>query len=239
MAFAQNMQAYVIDRYYHYLHESFPEQAEDALLTAFHLYMFQQGNRGAQRAVRDGNSLDFRNYERYREVVSTEEMIREDSPHISEYTLSSDLFEVRISVCTAHRLFGQLGTPIEAEKLFCRNVDEMNVKGFNPHLPYHVDHILCENDVCIQRCEKPGCPEGTSLGERMPDAPPFPFIMANQFVSMGKVIRAIFGDKGQEINEKVIEDFIERYGRDDFSKIEVYFDSDFEIPYPLGLKHRD
>ena len=70
MAFAQNMQAYVIDRYYHYLHESFPEQAEDALLTAFHLYMFQQGNRGAQRAVRDGNSLDFRNYERYREVVS-------------------------------------------------------------------------------------------------------------------------------------------------------------------------
>ena len=55
----------------------------------------------------------------------------------------------------------------------------------------------------------------------------------------GKGHQSHIGDKGQEINEKVIEDFIERYGRDDFSKIEVYFDSDFEIPYPLGLKHRD
>jgi len=55
MAFAQNMQAYLIDRYYHYLNERFPSQAEDALLTAFHRYMFQQGNRAAQRAVLDSN----------------------------------------------------------------------------------------------------------------------------------------------------------------------------------------
>ena len=60
--------------------------------------------------------------------------------------------------------------------------------------------------------------------------------MANQFVSMGKVIRAIFGEKGQAINEQVIADFIERYGEENFSKIAVYFDSDFEIPYPLGVK---
>ncbi len=236
MAFAQNMQAYLIDRYYFYLNESFPEKAEDALLTAFHLYMFQQGNRAAMRAVRDGNPLDFLNYERYREVVSTEEMIREDSPHGGVQTLNPDMFEVKIGVCTAHRLFGQLGTPIEAERIFCRNVDTMNVNSFNPHIPYTVDCILCDSDICIQRCPNPGCPEGTNLGERMPDAPPFPYIMANQFVSMGKVIRAIFGEAGREINEKVIADFIRRYGEGDFSKIAVYFDSDFEIPYPLGVK---
>lgn len=238
MAFAQNMQAYLIDRYYHHLHAAFPEQAEDTLLTAFHLYMFQQGSRGAQRAVRNGDPLDFANYERYREVVSTEEMLREDAPHLSTHTVTDGCFEARITTCTAHRLFGQLGTPPEAERLFCQNVDTMNVKGFNPHIPYRVDSILCDSEVCIQRCPQAGCKADTNFSERAPDAPPFPYIMANQFVSMGKVIRAIFGEGGQAINEQVIAEFIGRYGKEDFSKIAVYFDSDFEIPYPLGVKRR-
>ena len=61
--------------------------------------------------------------------------------------------------------------------------------------------------------------------------------MANMFVSMGKVIKAVFGAEGEEINKKVQQDFIDRYGESDFVKISPYFGSDFEIPYPLGLKH--
>ena len=236
MAFAQNMQCFVIDRYYRYLHEKFPSQCEDALLTAFHLYMFQQGSRGAQRAVRDGNVLDLYNYQRYREVVSTPEMIKEDSPHISERTLTHDYYETRISVCTAHRLFRQLDTPEAAERVFCENVDTMNVKGFNPHLQYHVDCILLDSNICIQRCDNINCPFET-LGKRMEDAPPFPYIMANMFVSMGKVIKAIFGDEGVEINQKVQNDFVERYGKEDYEKISEYLNSDFEVPYPYGLNN--
>lgn len=41
MAFAQNVQCFVIDRYYRHINEKFPSKCEDALLTAFHLYMFQ------------------------------------------------------------------------------------------------------------------------------------------------------------------------------------------------------
>ncbi|MBQ3008492.1 MAG: L-2-amino-thiazoline-4-carboxylic acid hydrolase [Oscillospiraceae bacterium] len=235
MAFAQNMQCFVIDRYYRHINEKFPSKCEDALLTAFHLYMFQQGNRAAMRAVRDGNPLDFYNYEKYREVVSTPEMIKEDSPHITHNTLTHDQFEVTITRCTAHRLFGQLGTPYAAEKLFCKNVDTMNAKSFNPHLQYHVDKIMCDDEICIQKCDNINCPY-TQLGPRAEDAPPFPYIMANMFQSMGKVIKAIFGAEGEEINNKVQQDFIDRYGNDDFDKIKVFFGSDFEIPYPYGLK---
>jgi len=238
MAFAQNMQAYLIDRYYHYLNERFPEQAEDALLTAFHRYMFQQGNRAAQRAVRDKKPLDFENYERYREVVSTEEMKREDSPHGGERHLSPELFEVKIYQCTAHRLFGQLGTPKAAERIFCRHVDKMNVWGFNPDIPYEVRQILCDAEYCLQVCKNPGCAADAPINTRMPDAPPFPYIMANQFASMGQIIEAIFGDAGREINDAVRRDFIERYGESDWSQIEPYLDSDFDIYYPLGLKKK-
>ncbi|MBQ2911127.1 MAG: hypothetical protein IJE55_02440, partial [Clostridia bacterium] len=110
-----------------------------------------------------------------------------------------------------------------------------NVKSFNPHLKYHVDQIMCDSDACIQRCDDINCPFA-ELGPRAEDAPPFPYIMANMFQSMGKVIKAIFDAEGEEINIKVQQDFIERYGSDDFDKIKVFFGSDFEIPYPYGLK---
>ena len=50
------------------------------------------------------------------------------------------------------------------------------------------------------------------------------------------LFKAIFGTAGEEINNKVKQDFIDRYGSDDFDKIKVFFGRDFEIPYPYGLK---
>lgn len=236
MAFAQNMQCFVLDRYYRHLKEQFPEQTLDALLTAFHRYMFQLGNRAAQRAVRDKNPLDFEHYERYREVVSTEEMIREDSPHDGVSTLSPKLWDSETHVCTAHRLFGQLGTPAELELLFCHHVDKMEADGFNPDIPYEVLSVLCDSDVCHHRCVNPGCAADAPIRVRMPDAPPFPYIMANLFTTFEEVLSAIFGQAGHDISAKVRQEFIDRYGEGDWAQITPFFGSNFDIYYPLGLK---
>ena len=53
MPFSLDMQAYLTDRFYRHLHCRFPEQAYNAMLTAFHLYAFQRGLRAAQRVARD------------------------------------------------------------------------------------------------------------------------------------------------------------------------------------------
>ena len=114
----------------------------------------------------------------------------------------------------------------------------MNVWGFNPDIPYEVRQILCDAEYCLQACKNPGCAADAPINTRMPDAPPFPYIMANRFASMGQIIEAIFGDAGKEINDAVKRDFIERYGEGDWSQIEPYLDSDFDIYYPLGLKKK-
>lgn len=237
MAFATNMQAYLVDRFYHHLRQRFSEQQTmDALMTAFHRYVFQRGNRAAQRAVRDGAPLDFEHYQKYREVVSTEEMKREDGPGRSERDLSPELYEGRIYDCTTHRLFRQLGSPEQVEQFFCKHIDRMNVHGFNPDIPYWVESTLYDSDCCLHRSPNPGCPSDTDLGTRMPDAPPFPYLMANQFYSMAQVIEAIFGQAGKEINQAVQDDFITRYGQGDWDQIAQYEGTDFDLYYPLGLK---
>lgn len=239
MAFSTNMQAYFVDRFYRRLRERFSErQTMGALTTAFHQYVFQRGSRAAQRAVQDGAPLDFEHYHKYREVVSTEEMKREDGPGRSERDLSPELYEGRIYDCTTHRLFRQLDSPEQVEQFFCKHIDSMNVRSFNPDIPYWVESTLYDADVCLHRSPNPGCPAETDIGARMPDAPPFPYLLANQFYSMSQVIEAIFGLPGREICQAVQSDFIARYGQADWNQIARYQGADFNLYYPLGLKNR-
>ncbi len=70
----------------------------------------------------------------------------------------------------------------------------------------------------------------------MPDAPTFPYIMANLFTTFEEILSAIFGQAGHDISGAVQKDFADRYGPEDWEQINQYMGSNFDIYYPLGLK---
>ncbi|MGM9639318.1 MAG: L-2-amino-thiazoline-4-carboxylic acid hydrolase [Butyricicoccaceae bacterium] len=236
MAFSIGMQAFLADRYYARLKARFPDQTDDAMLTAFHRYAWQRGFRAAQRAVRDKAPLNFENYQKYREVVSTPEMKKIDPPSTNAHTLTHEEFVGRTYTCLTHDLFRQWDSPAEVELLFCRHIDSLNVAGFNPDLHYVSESTLYQSPCCVQRSLKPEFGPDMQFGVRMPDAPPYPFIIANEYYAMRQVFEAIFGQGGADAAEEVRQDFINTYGQADWDEVERYKDADFDIYYPKCLK---
>ena len=236
MAFSIKMQAFVADRYYHYLKERFPKQAMDAFMAAFYRYATQRGIRAAQRAIRDGVPLDFENYQKYREVVSTPEMKAIDGIGHSEHTITDTEYISHVFECAAHRMFRELNSPAEVEEFFCRHIDKYNVEGFNADIPYKVVSTLY-NSSCCTHCVGPApMNPNMKLGVRMEDAPPYPFIISNEYFTMKKVIEAIFGEDGTDIAEAVKQDFIQYYELSDWEEICRYRDADFDIYYPKCME---
>lgn len=237
MAFTIKMQAFLTDRYYHYLKEKYPEQAIDALTTAFNYYAIQRGRRAAQRAIRDKAPLNFENYQKYREVVSTDAMKAIDGAGRSHKILNEKEYVGFTFECpNGHGAFRELNSPVEAELVFCRHIDKCNVYGFSSDIPYEVVSTFCDSPLCIHRSPNPGCRPDTNLAERMPDAPPYPFIVANEYFSMREILVAIFDEGGEEIAKAVKQDFISHYGPDDWDEICKYKDANFNIMYPKYMK---
>ncbi len=236
MAFSIKMQAFLADRYYHYLKKRFPEQAMDAFQAAFYRYASQRGIRAAQRAVRDGNPLDFENYQRYREVVSTPEMKAIDGQGRSEHLITGTRYVSHIYECATHQIFRALNSPVEVEQFFCYHIDKYNVQGFNPDISYEVVSTLCDSSCCTHHAGPAPMNPDMKLGARMTAAPPYPFIVANEYFTMKKVLEAIFGEPGTDISEAVKQDFIQYYEPADWEEICRYRDADFDVYYPKCME---
>lgn len=237
MALSLKMQVFFVDRFYHHLKKEFPEQAMDALQVAFQRYVTLRGNRGAQRAVRDKRPLDFENYQRYREVVSTPEMRRMDGMGRGEHSITEDAWVGCTYECpTGHGAFRELGSSEELEQFFCKHVDRYNVLGFNPDVHYEALTTLCNSNCCIHRAKHPNLPPDAKLGQRADDAPPFSFILASEFYTMKEVIVAIFGGKGEEIATAVQHDFVEAYSEEDWAQLTPYAKANFNIYYPKCME---
>lgn len=236
MPFSLKMQPYLADRFYcHLLRAGIPrQQALDGTMVALKRYVTLRGNRGAQRAVRDGKPLDFQNYQRYREVVSTPEMQAADGVGRGDRFFTGDTWTGVTYHCpTGWGAFQEFGSPPELARMFCQHIDRFNVEGFNSDIDYQVELGTCP--VCIHRVACSGIGPDTDLS-RAPDAPPYPFVIASQFFTMAEVITAIFGPVGGETVTKVKEDFIRQYGEDVWPQISQYETANFNIYYPKCLE---
>ncbi|MGN0159141.1 MAG: L-2-amino-thiazoline-4-carboxylic acid hydrolase [Brotaphodocola sp.] len=236
MAFCIKMQPFLADRYYHYLKEKFPEQAMDAFKAAFYRYGTQRGIRAAQRAIRDKAPLNFQNYQNYREVQSTPEMRAIDGPGRSDHAVHDGEYLSHVYVCSCHTLFREMNTPREIEEFYCTHIDRFNVEGFNADIPYTVTTTLYDSPCCTHHAGPCEIEPDIAFGIRMPDCPPYPFIVANEYFTMKQVIEAIWDEEGTAIADAVRDDFIKKYGIEDWKEICKYQNVDFDIHYPKCLR---
>lgn len=231
MSFSLIMQPFLCERFYHYIQQYRPKQAYDAILTGFQLYAYQRGLRAAQRSIRDGAPLNFENYRKYHEVVPTAEMQKIDKRSRNEKTLNREEFVGRTYECVIHDFFLEADAPKEIEELYCRHIDCVNVHGFCPDIHYESISTLRESGCCVQRSLRPQYESNIEFGLKMPDAPPYAYLVANEYASISKILTFAFGAIGDAVSGLVKMDFIEHFGQEDWEEIEKYLDADFNSPF--------
>lgn len=225
MGFNERVHAYIAAKYYVYLTEKFGERGKRAFLHATQYYAMQRGRRMAQRAIRDGQELTQATYNYYGEWVNTEEIKAEGCANKMEQQPDGTL---KVSVCPWHTQFKEMGLP-EAGALYCKDLDSSISRGFNPFLKYEVDQTLHTSDCCIHRLLTDDICSGSKRGKNLESLRGFEYHCAHSYWAYNEVTSAIFGSEGQKVNELVLEDFFNEYGKEMADILWSYRNTNFNV----------
>lgn len=226
MGFNEMVHAFIAAKFYVYLTERFGERGKSAFLHATRTYAEQRGRRMAQRAIRDGQPLNFETYCRYGEWASTEEMQAMGLQNQAKVRSLSPDYEVHIFVCPWHEQFRRMGLP-EAGELYCRDLDASICRGFNPEIDYKTLQTLHDHDRCVQVVRD------ANLKKGLPSKDPanmksFEYHCAHSYWTYSETATAIFGAAGQQAAAQVLKDFAQEYGEQLADTLVGYRDVDFD-----------
>ncbi len=225
MGFNEKVHAYIAAKYYVYLTEAFGERGLQAFIHGTQYYAMQRGRRMAQRAIRDGQELTQSTYNYYGEWVNTEEIKAEGAQNRMEFLENGDL---KITQCPWHAQFKEMGLK-EAGAEYCRHLDSAISRGFNPYLDYKVDQTLHTSDCCIHRIETGFIGEGAERGKNPDGLKSFEYHCAHSYWAYHEITAAIFQAEGESVNEKVLNDFANDYGKDMANILWSYRDVNFNV----------
>ena len=228
MGFNEMVHAYIAAKYYVHLTEHFGERGKSAFLHATRYYAEQRGRRMAQRAIRDGQELNFATYARYGEWVSTEEIINAGKANKMDIEELSPDYTIHIHQCPWHQQFVKMGLK-EAGLLYCRDLDASICRGFNPELSYQVPQTLHDHDYCIQTVRNAGLKAGEKYEKRPEGLRNFEYHCAHSYWAYNEVTAAIFGAEGEQVNAEVLADFTAEYGQEMADTISGYRDVNFNV----------
>lgn len=229
MGFNEKVHAYIAAKYYVYLTEYFGERGRMAFIHATQYYAEQRGRRMAQRAIRDGAPLTVSNYYRYGEWVGTEEIKAEGCENKTEYQSLTPDAVMHITQCPWYTQFKEMGLNTTAGAEYCRHLDNSILRGFNPYLVYEVDQTLQTADYCIHRVKNVDFDENTDLSRKPENLRDFEYHCAHSFWSFHQVTAAIFKSEGEMVNNQVLQDFANDYGRGMADVLCCYRDTNFNV----------
>lgn len=228
MGFNEKTHAFIAAKYYVHLKEKFGGRGEAAFLHATRYYAEQRGRRMAQRAIRDGQPLNYETYCRYGEWVNTDEIKEAGlANQVTIASLSPD-YEMHIHACPWHSQFKEMGL-LEAGLAYCRDLDASICRGFNPELIYEVSQTLHDHAYCIQTVRKAGLTKDSNTAKNPSGLKSFEYHCAHSYWAYHEVTAAIFGTEGEEVNTQVLKDFAEEYGLAMADVLAGYRDTNFNV----------
>jgi len=228
MGFNEKVHAYIAARFYVHLKEKFGERGVAAFLYATRCYGEQRGRRMAQRAIRDGEELDFAAYCRYREWDGTEEIRRQGDGGRSEVVCAGPDYVTHIYACPWHAKFREMGLE-EAGMAYCSDLDASICRGFHPGLNYKTTQTLYTHDFCIQVVEHSGLEDGQDLTPDPANMKDFEYHCAHSYWTYRKITASIFGEEGKAVGETVLAEFAGEYGEEMAGILAGYKGTDFDV----------
>ena len=211
MAFTEESQTFLIAAYYKELKETFGERGVEAFIHAVKQYGMQRGSRMAQRAIRDGQKLDYITFCRYGEWEPSGEVVRTGNVSKTSVASYTPDYEYHVMTCPWYQGFQKFGA-LEAGALYCANLDEAINQGFNGQIPFRTVQTMHTADCCIFRVRNAGITPETDLKHREGSVRGFDYHCAHVYTAFGTVCTGIFGQEGEAVIERVLGAFGEQYG---------------------------
>lgn len=228
MEFSERTQAFLVAAYYEAMVRHFGARGKEAFLFSVRRYGMQRGSRMAQRAIRDGKPLTYFNYCNYGEWAPSAESIADDTVNLQEVRSYAPDYEFHVTRCPWSRQFRDMGAQ-EAAAVYCANLDEAIVRGFNPDIDFRTLQNLQSADRCIFRIRNAGLWEGVTFQKRTEYVKPFSYHCAHVFYSFGESAKAIFGAEGKAVQEDVFEAFCREYGAEAGAALTEFSGTDFNV----------
>ena len=137
-------------------------------------------------------------------------------------------FVTYIYKCPWHTQFQEMGL-IEGGDTYCADLDKSICQGFNPHIVYEVDQTLHKSPYCIHRVRNSGLTPQSDRSKKMEYVHSFEYHCAHSYWSYSEVSRAIFGQEGAVVAQKVMEDFEQTYGKEMADALRGYEHTNFNV----------
>ena len=147
MGFTEKTQVFLIAAWYKELNEAFGERGQRAFVLAVKHYARQRGERMAQRAVRDGQELNYASYCAYCEWAPSEETLAGGEECVSHLRSTAPDYVYEVYPCVWFTAFTQQNA-LEAGRLYCRHLDEAIARAFSSSLQFYT----VETQHCADRC---------------------------------------------------------------------------------------
>lgn len=226
MFFNEKHHAFISACFYKELIEHYPKNGEAIFTIATQRYGEQRGSRMAQRAIRDGRRLDFATYCAYGEWSYTEKHFLE-SRHMKVITKSPD-YHYYVFDCPWHKVYADMGL-IDGACIYCSHIDLSIARGFNPYLIFEVRSTLHKEGRCEFVLKDAYLEEKEYATEKGINKMPFQYHCGHIYKTFTDIVRSILGEKGQYINEKVVESFSNSFGENMGQVLLAYANTDFNI----------
>lgn len=190
---------------------------EAVMRLAVRRYGEQRGRRMALRAQAGGRSLTMDNYLAYGEwqaepgEMSGETVATE--PHLTRHVHS----------CPWHRAW-EAEALMPYGRIYCLEIDEALVRGFNPDLRLDVNSTQTAGDPFCEFVYHGAARDQVHRGLVMP----WDYHAGHLFKTMGEVVVAHLGQAGAEAIEEALADWSSYYGPEAAQILAGYQDTDFD-----------
>lgn len=226
--FTEKHHAYLVGKFYEELMKECPESAEAIFVMCTQRYAQQRGSRMAQRAIRDGRTLDFTTYREYGEWKNTETVKAEGCANSGETLAWSPDHVEKVYMCPWAAQFKEMGLQ-KCGTLYCRYVDKSIVTGFNPEMVYEVPQSMHENGYCLQISKNAQFEENQIFHKHTEYQKTFDYHCGHCYKTFREIIAAILGVKGEQIGVSVLEQFEADYGKEMADVLLTYKNENFNL----------
>ncbi len=206
------------------------DKGERAIRQGVRRYGEQRGRRMALRALADGHALDMRSFMLYGEWRD-----RGGDSHKQEMTDTTPHAKVQIHSCSWNTTWEEESL-IPYGRLYCLEVDEALVRGFNSELKIEVNGALSGGAPCcefvfhqadltpdnLQWMEK----QRSDLGDKA--VMPWAYHLGHLYKTLGEVVHAELGRLGERSMKMALDEFGKRFGDEAAEIVVSYSDVNFD-----------
>ena len=227
MGFSEKTQVFLIAAWYKELVSAFGERGRRAFVLAVKHYARQRGERMAQRAVRDGQELNYASYCAYCEWSPSEEALASGVLCGTRVCSTAPDYVYEVSPCVWFNAFVEQNAR-EAGQLYCRYLDEAIARAFSSSLQFYTVETQHCADRCVFCIRDAGFGPDTVVQRRTEYVKGFDYHCAHTFYAFAETAAGVFGRPGEALAARVLAAFEAEYGPEMRRQLEAFASENFD-----------